>query len=88
MGALAASGGDGGVRSREGERAEEDRVGGRSGCGAREVRGISKGVGEAASRRWPGRVCAHGGHTPILQAKEEDDRGGARWAGPATLATR
>ena len=28
------------------------------------------------------------GHAPILLAKEEDDREGARWAGPATWAAR
>ena len=41
-----------------------------------------QGAGEAASRRWLGRACAHGGHTPILLAKEEDDKGAlVGWAG-------
>ena len=89
----ATNGGGGCVRSREGERAEGDRDGGRSGRGAREVRGISRGSGKRAERQEE--VEAGGGvrararrHADVLLAREKDDTGGnggglgrSSWAG-------
>ena len=81
VGALAASGGDGGVRSREGERVEEDRVRGRSGCGAREVRGISRGSGKGQAGGGRG-ACARTAATrpSSWQRRKTTGEGQVGWA--------
>ena len=67
MAAVVASGGDEPVRVGERERSRGGNEHGGEREGSRGARGVSGDVqGEAASRRWPRRVGAHGGHTPLV----------------------
>ena len=77
-----ANGGGGGSRVREREQGERRRAR-ESESGAGQLRGFVRGIeGVRGSRRWPAggrwraRVPASVGHTPVLLAEEEGDRGG------------
>ena len=85
MAAANGVGGDGCVRASEREEAEERRATGRViersrwfDISVASSRRIGEGPSRQGGRRWP----ARGGHAPPSSWQEEDDTGGARWAGP------
>ena len=89
-------GGGDSVRSREGERAEGDRDGGRARGVPGRVRerpGVSWRLqvhrgGRQLGRRWPSATAVLATELLRALAREEDRRRGARWAGPRRWAAQ